>query len=147
MKSFVAFACILTSLAAGSLVAQDTGDHAGKMANIRKLIDITGGTKMVDQMFSMMAANFKTPEQQKVFQSLRSEMNFNQIYEIIIPSYDKYLTADEVKELVRFYESPLGRKLIDSQPKIMSDSMPRIMQWAQEVQARVTQKMKEQGVQ
>jgi uncharacterized protein len=141
MKSLLA---ALTLLCGSWLQAQTPAPPSEKTNDIRKLIVLTGGAKIMDQMFNAMAANFKDPKQQRAFQEFRKEFDPNQIYEIMIPAYDKFLSADDVKEIIRFYESPAGAKLLDAQPKIMADAMPRIMQWSQEVSARVMQKMKEQ---
>lgn len=144
MKSFLAVVCMGFSLASASLDAQNAAGSDEKTANIRKLIMLAGGAKIMDQMFDAMAANFKDPKAQQAFQEFRRQFDPNEIYEIMIPSYDKFLSGDEVKEIIRFYETPVGKKLLDAQPKIMADTMPKIMQWAQEVGARVTRKMKDQ---
>ena len=140
MKSLIAICLLFGS----SLAAQTPAPPSEKTNDIRKLILLTGGAKIMDQMFNAMAANFKDPKAQQAFQEFRKEFDPNQIYEIMIPAYDKFLSADDVKEVLRFYQSPAGQRLLDSQPKIMAEAMPRIMQWSQEVTARVMQKIKEQ---
>ena len=131
------------SLMCGSILYAQAPADLEKTANIRKLINLTGGTKIIDQMFNAMAANFMQPKQQQVFQEFRKEFNPDQIFEILIPAYDTFLSADEVKQVLQFYESPIGQKLLEAQPKIMAVSMPKIIQWSQEVSQRVAQKMKE----
>ena len=133
---------VISLLCGPGLYAQSPA-QSEKIADIRKLVALTGGTKIIDQMFDAMAAQFTQPKQQQVFQEFRKELDPGQIFEIVVPAYDKFLTADEIKQLLQFYESPIGRKLLDAQPKIMAESMPRIMQWSQEISRRVMQKMKE----
>ncbi len=41
----------------------------------------------------------------------------------IIPIYQRHLTKTDLAELVRFYGSPVGQKLIHEQPAIMQESM------------------------
>lgn len=147
MRSFLAVTCILLSMTAGSLVAQPADEHAQKIADIRKMILLTGGSKLIDQIFDSMAGNFKDPKQQEFFRQFRQELDINQLYEIIIPAYDKYLSADDIKEIVRFYQSPTGQRLLDAQPRIMADFMPKVAQWSQELAQRLMQKMKEKGLQ
>jgi hypothetical protein len=131
------------SLSCGPALFAQSPAQSEKIANIRKLVTLTGGTKIIDQMFDAMAAQFTQPQQQQVFQEFRKELDPGQIFEIVVPAYDKFLTADEIQQLVQFYESPIGRKLLEAQPKIMAESMPRIMQWSREITQRVMQKMKE----
>lgn len=41
-------------------------------------------------------------------------------------------TEQELKELVTFYKSPLGQKLLTAEPKAIQDSMAFMNQWAQQ---------------
>ncbi|HUN97777.1 MAG TPA: DUF2059 domain-containing protein [Bradyrhizobium sp.] len=41
-------------------------------------------------------------------------------------------TEQELKELVAFYKSPLGQKLLTAEPKAIQDSMAFMNQWAQQ---------------
>jgi len=131
-------------LLCGSSLAAQTSPNPEKIADIRKLISLTGGIKMVDEMFNAMAANFTEPKQQQIFAEFRKEFDPSQILDILAPVYDKYLSAGDVKQVIAFYESPVGRKLLESQPKIIAETMPRILQWSKEVSARLAQKLKEQ---
>ena len=133
----------MSLMSASLLCAQSPAPSVEKTENIRKLIRLTGGTKIIDQMFDAMSAQFTDSRQKQVFQEFRKEFDFSQIFEILVPAYDKHLSADDVKTVLTFYESPAGQRMLEAQPKIMGDSLPRIMQWSQEISARVAQKMKE----
>jgi hypothetical protein len=147
MKLYLAVAGIVLSTMAGPLAAQPADAHAEKIAAIRKMIELTGGARIIDQMFNSMAASFKDPKQQEFLQQFRKELDVNQIYDIMIPAYDKNLSGEDIKGIVLFYQSPLGQKLLEAQPKIMADSMPKIMEWSQRVTQRLLEKMKEKGLQ
>jgi hypothetical protein len=41
-------------------------------------------------------------------------------------------TEQELKDLVTFYKSPLGQKLLNAEPKAIQDSMAFMNQWAQQ---------------
>jgi hypothetical protein len=41
-------------------------------------------------------------------------------------------TEQELKDLVTFYKSPLGQKLLTTEPKAIQDSMAYMNQWAQQ---------------
>jgi hypothetical protein len=146
MRPFVVVTWAVLSLAVGSLAAQPADEQAQKTNNIRKLIDLTGGSKMMDEIFNSLAANFKDPKQVEVFQEFRKELGPSQIFDIMVPAYDKYLSAEDIKEMIRFYESPTGQKLLEVQPKMMADYMPRVRQFTQDVMARVMERMKQRGI-
>ena len=147
MKKVLSLACILAGVTAGSLFAQPADEHAEKLANLRKMIQLTGGAKIIDQMFSAMSAQMKDPRQQEILAQFQKELDVNEIYNIMIPAWDKYLSADDIKDTIRFYESPAGKRLLDAQPKVLTDSMPKIMEWSQQISQRLLEKMKEKGVQ
>jgi hypothetical protein len=62
-----------------------------------------------------------------------------------VPSYEKYFTHADIKELIRFYESPIGKKLISVQPKIMQECMVAGQEWGRKLGEKVAKKLQEQG--
>ncbi|WP_213772848.1 DUF2059 domain-containing protein [Bradyrhizobium sp. dw_78] len=46
--------------------------------------------------------------------------------------YASEFTEQELKDLVTFYKSPLGQKLLGSEPKAIQESMAYMNQWAQQ---------------
>ena len=45
------------------------------------------------------------------------------IEEIIVPIYDKHFTESELQDLVTFYKSPTGQKMVAATPSLMVDTM------------------------
>jgi len=45
--------------------------------------------------------------------------------------YANEFTEQELKDLVNFYKSPLGQKLLSSEPRAIQSSMAYMNQWAQ----------------
>jgi hypothetical protein len=41
--------------------------------------------------------------------------------EAIVPVYMKHFTADELRDLLRFYETPVGSKLLENQASLRND--------------------------
>jgi hypothetical protein len=54
---------------------------------------------------------------------LRAHLSIDAIIERIIPVYAKYYTEGEIKELLTFYKSEIGRKSLETNPKIIEDTM------------------------
>ena len=44
-------------------------------------------------------------------------------------SWDKHYSHDEIKQLVAFYESPIGKKMVATQPLIVQESQVAGQQW------------------
>src|SRR5882757_6518490 len=63
--------------------------------------------------------------------------------------YATEFTEQELKDLVTFYKSPLGQKLIASEPKAINDSLNYMQQWAQQfgviVNSQFKAEMKKRG--
>ncbi len=47
------------------------------------------------------------------------------IEEIYYPLYDKYFTENDLRDLIEFYKSPIGRKFIRIMPDLLQESMQR----------------------
>jgi hypothetical protein len=60
----------------------------------------------------------------------------------MIPLYAKYLTPEDVRGLIAFYQSPLGQKSLAVMPSLMKDAMTLGQQWAAEATPRVQEAIK-----
>ena len=67
-----------------------------------------------------------------MFDEFMKEMDFSEITELTIPVYQKYFTLQDIREMITFYESPVGKKWVSAMPKIMADSMAIGMKWMQD---------------
>ena len=47
----------------------------------------------------------------------------DEIIELLIPVYDKYYTDKELTEIIQFYESPTGQKILDVTSLIMKETV------------------------
>ncbi|MBP7062935.1 DUF2059 domain-containing protein [Ferrovibrio sp.] len=54
--------------------------------------------------------------------------------------YTLHLSAEELRQIVGFYETPAGRKVIEIMPAIMQQSMLMGQSWGQQVAQRALQK-------
>lgn len=55
--------------------------------------------------------------------------------------YDRHFTADELRQLIAFYRTPIGQKLIAEQPAIAQDAMAAGQQWGQRLGTEIGQQM------
>lgn len=116
--------------------------------SVKILMERTGagnlGVQMIDQLIpSLQQAIPQAPE--KFWADMRTEIDANQIVELVIPVYQKHLTEEDVKEINAFYDSPVGKKLIKAQPEIIQDSFKIGQEWGKKVALDVIEKYKEQS--
>jgi len=96
-------------------------DFSDKINDIRKLIEISGAKTIALQSFTYTLKNqMDDPE---VLDIIEKEFNIEELVdEIYIKIYDKYFTESEIKELILFYESPIGKKLLNLSPKLFQEA-------------------------
>jgi hypothetical protein len=67
-----------------------------------------------------------------VWSNLKTEVFDNEVKELtkqMVPLYKKHFTHEDVKELINFYESPIGKKLVTKTPLLTQESMQFSQQW------------------
>jgi len=70
------------------------------------------------------------------------QADFKKEFETTLPSlYDKmadvmmkYYTHDDIKKMIEFYNSPVGKKIQETTPKITKDQMKAGQEWGMELQ-------------
>jgi hypothetical protein len=123
-------------------------DSSAKRTDIRRMMDLSGAGKLGVQVMNQMISAFKqsmpgVPD--KFWKDFMAEVDPNELVEMAIPSYDKYFTHDDIKELIKFYESPVGKKLTSVQPQIMQECMTAGQEWGRKLGEKVAKKLQEQG--
>lgn len=101
-------------------------------ADVKTLLEVSGGMTQIEvakkQVIGMIPAD-KQEEFSKEF-----ETSLTPIIEAQKNFYLTEFTHAEVKELIKFYQSPSGKKLADKLPKLTESTMPVIQQWSMELQ-------------
>ena len=122
-------------------------------ADIVKMMEVTGTAKIGRQMATMISqqmlqtAKTQHPEvpahKFDVVQEV-AEKEFENAFEgpdglqqRMVPLYAKYLTPEDVRGLIAFYQSPLGQKSLSVMPALMQDGVKLGQQWAAEATPRV----------
>lgn len=57
-----------------------------------------------------------------------------ELYESTANSMMKYYTHDDIKKMIEFYNSPVGKKMQEATPKILKDQMPSMQEWQMQLQ-------------
>ena len=73
----------------------------------------------------------------------------NELVDASARIYASYFTEAELKEILTFYQSPVGRKLIAEEPKALEASMANAGDWgdklSDDIIAKMRQEMKKRG--
>lgn len=63
----------------------------------------------------------------------------------MLPIYQKYLSLQDIQGIITFYESPIGKKLAESNTKIAVEIMPIAQQIGMETMQKLMKNMEEKG--
>jgi len=147
MKKLILAALALALLSVGPALAQQAPeDAAAKERDIRKLLELTGSAKLGQQVIAQMFEAFKQESSNvpsSAWDEMQKEFDPDSMIELIVPIYAKHLTHEDVKGLVAFYETPLGRKMTALLPAIAQESMQAGQQWGMEVAQKVQKRLEE----
>ena len=105
-------------------------------SDIMKMQQVNGSNASVNALFPRIAAQLKQSKpdlsdaqmaamKMDVFDAEVASLN-----EQMIPVFKKYYTQSEVKEIIAFYETTVGKKLAETTPKMMMDQMQLTQTWA-----------------
>lgn len=74
-----------------------------------------------------------------------SKTSLNELTKMLAPVYKKYLSIDDLNEIIRFYNSPVGKKFAENTPLIMQESMQIGQEWGKKIGEEFLKKMEERG--
>lgn len=154
-----ALTALLLVLFAVSTHAQTTAGtiNEEKKQDLIRLLDLTKatdiGAQFVQQGVDELRKSFASlPDERrermvKIFQEeMLKEFSREKMIEGILPIYDKYLTDEDVKQLIAFYESPVGRKMVEVQPRILKEAFDYGSTRGREAGQRAVARITEEGL-
>jgi hypothetical protein len=130
--------------AGGALAQQPAQPTPAAIASAKELLTLKHATAMYANAVPGMVERTKTTLLQS---NLNYQKDLNEVAVIVAKElagrekeigdgmakiYASQFTEQELKELVTFYKSPLGQKLIAQEPKAIEASMGYMNQWAQQ---------------
>jgi hypothetical protein len=115
-----------------------------KLDDIRKLLTLMGQAKIGQQVLDQMIPAMKesVPHVPAGFwEGFRKEAKPDELFERLVILYDKHFTPSEIKELVAFYESPVGKKLVAQMPVVNREFVAAQQAWTQALAEKVSSKL------
>lgn len=85
----------------------------------------------------------------RMYELIQEKIDFGKLIEgIFLPLHDKYFTESELRDLVAFYKSPTGAKVIEVMPNLITTAMkqtvdaimPKVMEIVTQVQEEETER-------
>ena len=111
-----------------------------KNDDILKLLRISGTDKLTEQIMSAMITEFEEliPGIPDTFwisfwNRFREKINIDDMLYSCIPAYSKYYSHNEIKQLIKFYESPIGKKVVRVTPLLTQETMIIGQKWGEKI--------------
>lgn len=164
MKRTMLVAMAIFLLISATLAAQEQTPE--KKADIEKLLEVTGALNIGAQFGGTMLKQFEEairavrpdiPDsffsalQEEVIKLLEEKMRGEGGFlDLIVPIYNEYYTHDEIKQLLAFYETDVGKKTIRILPMLTQASLEAGQEWGASlgplIQQTLEAKLKEEGL-
>jgi hypothetical protein len=116
--------------------------------HIKALLEMTGSGKLGVQVMENMVITFKksAPKVPNDFwDEFMKDVKPETLIELIIPIYAKYYTDEDVIQLIDFYRTPLGKKVIEKMPLISQESYTIGAEWGKKLGEQAVKKLTEKG--
>ncbi len=159
-RTFAAAALVLVA-AAATVRAQSAQPSAAAVAIAKEIVELKGATNMFDTVIPGVIEHHKRimlqadPTMQRDLDDVGARLikEFTprtvEVQLEIARGYASRFTEQELKDILTFYKTPLGKKLIIEEPKGVDEATRRVDAWAakyaEDVLARLRAEMKKKG--
>ena len=149
-------AAIAVALVAANPVVHAQQPSAASMLVAKQLISVTGATTLFNPLIAGVVEQAKllylqqNPGLAKDLNEIAAKMRkdlqprFAEVTNQIAKLYATHFTEQELKAILAFYQSPVGKKLLVQQPVVVDSSMKFAQGWANKLSEQVTAKMRDE---
>lgn len=147
-----AFVACASTLQAQNVAADSAaGVDSAKATVIRRLLEVT---HVADQMILTMESTL--PAQRAAMPNVpgvfwdrflaRARDRRGEFSESLIPIYDRQFSLADLQEVLRFYETPVGKRLLEAQPRVTQEAIVHGQQWGARLAQEVAVELVKDGV-
>lgn len=142
----------MTGLAGTPAIAED---NAEPVAEAKALMQASNTFAMVDQFLDLSAKQITAlidhlnPGHTALIEQLMQEhfipefkASYAELEGLFAEIYARHFTADEMRELRAFYDTPLGKKTLAEMPSLISETARVGQLWGEEIARRSLDRMK-----
>lgn len=150
------WALLALSLSYASSAFAQPQPSAAAMATAKELITVTGANTIFNPLIAGVVEQAKVlylqqdpalaKDLNEIAANLRAELapRFTELNDEVARLYTADFTEQELKDILAFYKSPAGQKLLEQQPKVIDNSMKFAQTWANKLSDEVVAKMRDE---
>lgn len=149
-------AALAIVLVASGPAAHGQQPSASAMATAKELITVTGATTLFGPLIAGVVEQAKNlylqqdpglaKDLNEITVQLRTDLQprFTELTDEVARLYATNFTDQELKEILAFYKTQSGKKLLNEQSKIVDSSMKYAQDWANKLSDQVVVKMRDE---
>jgi hypothetical protein len=133
----------LATLISTAVLQSQVAPHTNTIASeedVRKLIEVNGGIETFGGLINQYKEQLQKlrPDVPADFwNAFFATTNLNDIVAFAIPIYQKHFTHDEIKQMIAFKESPLGKKMAQEMPDIAKELAIAGQKWGERLGEKI----------
>ncbi len=152
----IRLATIAATLVLSAPLAHAQQPSAAAMATAKQLVIVTGATALFNPLIPGVIEQAKilflqqnpalSKDLNDISAKLRADLTprFDELTNEVARNYALHFSEQELKELLAFYKSPVGGKLLVEQPKVADASVKFAQTWANNLSEQVVAKMRDE---
>jgi hypothetical protein len=149
-------AAVAVALVAFGPAAHSQQPSAAAMSTAKEIVTVTGATTLFNPLIAGVVEQAKllflqqnpglSKDLNEIAIKIRNDLapRFDELVNDVARNYAIHFTEQELKDLLAFYKSPAGKKLISEQSKVVEASMKFAQDWANKLSDEVIGKMREE---
>lgn len=130
----------ITFLALGVL----TNAQSSKELKIAELLETMGSTEAMKTSFEYMINYYKQNNPQissEYWDNASKHVDYYELVQKLVPVYSKHFTEHEIVDLLNFYNTSTGKKMIEKMPAILEESMEIGRKWGIELAQKIEEEI------
>jgi uncharacterized protein len=162
MKRYFLAAIVLLCACSISFARQDTADSPASKEDVEKYLEVMHSREMMAKMIDLMTgpmhkmmheqyekdkdrlpADFE-PRMNKVLDDYLKNFPWDEVLQSMVPIYQKHFTKGDLNQLVAFYSTPTGQKVLRELPAVTAEAMQAMMPVLQQRLAVMTKDVQQQ---
>lgn len=145
MKRLLIVVCVVFFLSWSGFAQTSAADSPATKADVERYFQIVKSHDMMKKMMATMTQSMHQVMHEQylkhkdelpadyeakinaMMDNLFANMPMDEMMQAMVPAYQKHLTKGDIDNLVVFYSTPTGEKLLREMPSIMAESMQDMM--------------------
>lgn len=152
----IRLATVAVALVLSSAAAYAQQPSAAAMATAKEIVVVSGATNLFNPLIAGVVEQAKllflqqnpglAKDLNEVATKMRTDLapRLEELHSEVARLYATRFTEQELKDILAFYKSPAGKKMLTEQPAVVDSSMKFAQDWSNKLSAEVIGKMREE---